>query len=67
MHSTDNRESWLVGSNAEWHSRYIERLMDVAKIDRAFAQATLDAGKGEIDYSYSPEDAADEELSCWAD
>lgn len=48
----------------EWHKRYIAQLQSRG-LTETFAKATLEAGMGHYDYTDCPEDAADEELSCW--
>ena len=50
-----------------WKERYIKRLMDHYKFDREFAEDMFKAGEGDHDYSESPEDACDEEMSYWPD
>lgn len=50
----------------QWHKRYIERLVQRAKLTYGEAKDTLKAGMGEHDYDDDPEDAADEELSYWS-
>lgn len=50
-----------------WHTKYKKCMMETAKLTDAEAQAALDAGMGEYDYSDDPEEAALEEMSYWTD
>ena len=51
-----------------WHERYVARIQErVQDCTREFAEETLQAGMGTYDYDDNPEDAADEELSCWSE
>ncbi len=50
----------------EWHEAYKARLIERG-VDPAFAQETLEAVMDDLDYTDSPADAADIELSYWSD
>jgi len=50
----------------EWHKRYIAHLQKRGGLTRTEAEDTLKAGTGEHDYNDDPEDAANEEMSYWA-
>lgn len=49
-----------------WHERYVSRMV-ANGVDRESAKEALQAGIGGYDYAYSPEDAADDEMSYWSD
>ena len=49
----------------EWLNRYEAQLI-LRGVDKDFAHATREAAEENIDFAFEPEEAADEELSCWA-
>ena len=53
-------------SISEWRKKYVDRLMEHG-VWRELAEKSFEIGKGQHDYSYSPEDAADKEISYWID
>jgi hypothetical protein len=62
------KELTMLNGSAEsledWHRRYKDTLIAVAGITEAEAQVYLDTVNS-VDYCHEPEDAANEELSCW--
>jgi hypothetical protein len=51
-------------AEAVWKRAYVDRMIERG-VDRQDAQACCDAG--DVDLDYDPADAADDELSYWAD
>lgn len=49
----------------EWLDRYEKQLI-FRGVDKEFAKATRDAASEDVDLEFSPEDAADDELSYMA-
>lgn len=60
-------------SRAEWEQRFARRLAEAAALDCAMVEALVPAelegwDSGEDDWKFTlPEDAADENLSCWSE
>jgi hypothetical protein len=52
-------------TNEEWLNRYEKQLI-LRGVDKKFARATRDAASENVDLAFSPEDAADDELSYMA-
>lgn len=50
----------------EWLDKFEARLIERG-VDKDFAKATRDAASEDIDLSYDPSDAADDEVSYWSD
>ena len=48
----------------EWLDRFEQQLI-FRGVDKEFAKATRDASSEDIDLTYDPEDAADDEMSYW--
>lgn len=51
----------------EWHEKYIKTLMDKGWVQRKVAEECLQGAIDDFEYDESPEDAALEELSYWAE
>ncbi len=50
----------------EWHGLYVVRLIERG-LTVGEAIGTMTAGLKDHDYTYDPEDAADDELSYWTE
>jgi hypothetical protein len=48
----------------EWFDKFEARLIERG-VDKEFAKATRDASSEDVDLSYDPADAADDEISYW--
>ena len=53
-------------SKEEWIERYVTRMKELAACNDAFARESAEASfDPETWANYSPEEAVDEEISCW--
>jgi hypothetical protein len=54
---------------AAWNDAYIKHMMEVAHVEYALAKmcAECDSSDDAFNDGDSPEDAVDNELSCWGD
>lgn len=52
---------------ALWNAKFVARMMDLAKVDGSVALMCADASDDSFNDGDSPEDAVDNELSCWGD
>lgn len=50
----------------EWKSRYARRLVERGGLDEPTAAEAAESAIDDADDWLTPEDAADEEMSCWA-
>lgn len=57
----------LTKEQQQWRDRYVRRLVERGGLDEDHALAAFDAVDLDHDFEEAPEDAADEELSNWAD
>ena len=51
----------------EWRGRYVQYLINHAAFSPEFANIMYEAGEDDVDFNESPEDAAQSELSYWAE
>lgn len=66
MTAPDDPNVCLIDVHLPWKLRYIKRMADRG-IDPRDAALCCDAGASDHDYTSSPEDAADDEMSYWTD
>lgn len=50
-----------------WNDQFAARMMELAKVERSVALMCADASDDSFNDGDSPEDAVDNELSCWGD
>jgi hypothetical protein len=52
---------------SKWHRAYMNRMIEAAGLTEDQALEALNATMDDLDYTTSPEDSADEEISYWAE